>query len=123
MSETLDNENKYDVHLKLDEQTGDHILYRTTNKTNNFGDVTMTPALPNQKIIELVCNNKTLMTEQPQCVQKVLNMEWRYLERRIVKWLGHVPEAIEILTLLRTHIKSEKRWYREKGKHYEIQLR
>ena len=47
----------------------------------------------------------------------------RYIERRIVRWLGNVPEALELKELLRNHIKSEKKWYREKGKDYEIQLR
>ena len=114
---------KYDVHLRKDEETGEQILYRTKKKSDSFGDVRMTPALPNQRIIELICNNKKLMQEQPQVVQRVLNMEWRYIERRIVRWLGNVPEALELKELLRNHIKSEKKWYREKGKDYEIQLR
>ena len=114
---------KYDVHLRKDEETGEPILYRTKKKSDAFGDVRMTPALPNQRIIELICNNKKLMQEQPQVVQRVLNMEWRYIERRIVRWLGDVPEALELKELLRNHIKSEKKWYREKGKDYEIQLR
>ena len=123
-SENLDNDDKkYNVHLKKDPETGEPILYRVVRDSEKYGDIQMVPALPNQKIIELICNNRRLITDHPDVVQRVLNMEWRYLRRRIIPWMGDTPESRELVSLIENHIKSESKWYSENGKNYEIRLR
>ena len=43
-------------------------------------------------------------------MKKVIDMEWQYLERRIIKWFGDTEEARLLKNEIKSHIKAEKKW-------------
>ena len=87
-------------------------LYRIRKKSPRFGDVEFQPALPNDKLMEQILNNKDIMMNQNagDIMKKVIDMEWKYLERRIIKWLGDTPTARKLQSDIKQHIKEEKKW-------------
>jgi len=97
------------------------IQYKT-EKDEGHGNIKFSPGLPNEQLIEAMLNNKTIIMSHPDVVQKVLNMEWQWFERRIVKWLGDTPEARNLEQSLRDHIKNEKKWIKRGAKADEVGL-
>tara|TARA_B100000497_G_C7463924_1_gene286432 strand:+ start:151 stop:540 length:390 start_codon:yes stop_codon:yes gene_type:complete len=97
------------------------IQYKT-EKGDGLGNIKFSPGLPNEEIIEALLNNKIVIRSHPDVVQKVLNMEWQWFERRIVKWLGDTPEARNLEQSLRDHIKNEKKWIKRGAKADEVGL-
>ena len=89
---------------------------------DGHGGIKFSPGLPNEDIIQALMNNKTVITSHPDVVQKVLNMEWKWFERRIIKWLGDTPEARSLQESLREHIKNEKKWIKRGAKADEVGL-
>ena len=97
------------------------IQYKT-EKGDGLGNIKFSPGLPNEEIIEALLNNKIVIRSHPDVVQKVLNMEWQWFERRIVKWLGDTPESRNLERSLRDHIKNEKKWIKRGAKADEVGL-
>lgn len=97
------------------------IQYKT-EKGAGHGNIKFSPGLPNEQLIEAMLNNKIIIMSHPDVVQKVLNMEWQWFERRIVKWLGDTPEARNLERSLRDHIKNEKKWIKRGAKADEVGL-
>lgn len=97
------------------------IQYKT-EKGPGLGNIKFSPGLPNEQIIEALLNNKIVIRSHPDVVQKVLNMEWQWFERRIIKWLGDTPEARSLEQSLRDHIKNEKKWIKRGAKADEVGL-
>jgi hypothetical protein len=83
-------------------------LYRTSRDVAT-GHVTFDLALPNDEIMSSLFNNKTI-NSIPGAHLKIINMEWRYLRRKVIKWLGDTPESRAIHDALGVHIKKEKKW-------------
>lgn len=97
----------------MDCQMSDKILYRTKRgKSGKVGDLEFRPALPNDQLMGSIMNNKVLMSNgNPQVImQKVIDMEWRWFERRIIKFCGNTEESHALQHALREHIKKEKKW-------------
>lgn len=80
--------------------------------SRNESGLQMHPALPNTKIMQDIMNNNKLMMSEfsDVIVKKTIDMEWKYLERRIIKWLGDNTESRKLQTDIKTHIKNEKKW-------------
>tara|TARA_E500000331_G_scaffold310999_1_gene318063 strand:- start:825 stop:1196 length:372 start_codon:yes stop_codon:yes gene_type:complete len=97
------------------------VAYKT-HRGNKYGDIEFSPGLPNERLIEVLLNNSIVIRAHPDIVQKVLNMEWQWFERRIIKWLGDTPEARSIEQSLRDHIKNEKKWIKRGAKADEVGL-
>jgi len=99
------------------------IPYKTSRSNNvGHGMVSFLPGLPNEDLIQHILNNKTILLAHPDVVQKILNMEWQWFERRIIKWLGDTPEARSLEQSLRDHIKNEKKWIKRGAKADEVGL-
>ena len=96
--------------------------YKTERYDDGHGGIKFSPGLPNEEIIQALMNNKTIITAHPQVVQKVLNMEWQWFERRVIKWLGDTPESRSLEQSLRDHIKNEKKWIKRGAKADEVGL-
>ena len=97
----------------MDCQMSNEILYRTKRgKSGKVGDLEFRPALPNDQLMGAIMNNKVLMSNgNPQVImQKVIDMEWRWFERRIIKFCGNTEESHALHHALREHIKKEKKW-------------
>lgn len=92
------------------------------NESDGRGNVEFTPGLPNNQIMEAIMNNKNILMAHRDVMQKVLNMEWRWFERRIIKWLGDTPESRSLKESLREHIKNEKKWIKRGAKADEVGL-
>ena len=97
------------------------IQYKT-EKGAGLGNIKFSPGLPNEQIIEALLNNKIVIRSHPDVVQKVLNMEWQWFERRIIKWLGDNEESRSLQQSLRDHIKNEKKWIKRGAKADEVGL-
>ena len=95
--------NENEVYLEKD---GD-VLYKS-NKKN--GQHEFTPGLPHDKLMQELLNNKQIVISSPHITQKVLNMEWKWFERRIIKWLGDNEYSRNLQNAIREHIKNEKKW-------------
>ena len=99
------------------------IPYKTSRSNNDgHGMVSFLPGLPNEDLIQHILNNKTILLAHPDVVQKILNMEWQWFERRIIKWLGDTPVARSLEQSLRDHIKNEKKWIKRGAKADEVGL-
>jgi len=99
------------------------IPYKTSRSNNvGHGMVSFLPGLPNEDLIQQILNNKPILLAHPDVVQKILNMEWQWFERRIIKWLGDTPEARSLEQSLRDHIKNEKKWIKRGAKADEVGL-
>tara|TARA_B110000211_G_scaffold229751_1_gene288052 strand:+ start:145 stop:534 length:390 start_codon:yes stop_codon:yes gene_type:complete len=92
------------------------------NESDGRGNVEFTPGLPNNQIMEAIMNNKNILMAHRDVMQKVLNMEWQWFERRIIKWLGDTPESRSLKDSLRQHIKNEKKWIKRGAKADEVGL-
>ena len=92
------------------------------NESDGRGNVEFTPGLPNNQIMEAIMNNKNILMAHRDVMQKVLNMEWQWFERRIIKWLGDTPESRSLKESLREHIKNEKKWIKRGAKADEVGL-
>tara|TARA_Y100000389_G_scaffold40617_1_gene35170 strand:+ start:266 stop:652 length:387 start_codon:yes stop_codon:yes gene_type:complete len=86
------------------------------------GNVNFTPGLPNNQLMEAIMNNKNILMAHRDVMQKVLNMEWQWFERRIIKWLGDTPESRSLQSSLRDHIRNEKKWIKRGAKADEVGL-
>jgi len=98
------------------------VQYKTEKNSNNFGDIAFSPGLPNEDIMQAIMNNRQIITAHQDVMQKVLNMEWQWFQRRVIKWLGDTPEARSLEESLRTHIKNEKKWIKRGAKADEVGL-
>lgn len=89
----------------------DETLYRTKRKSNAYGDLEFQPALPNDKLMAAILNNQTILNKfgHEIVMKKVIDMEWKWFERRILK-CGDTPEFRNLQAHLRKHIKDEKKW-------------
>jgi|TARA_B110000037_G_scaffold217936_1_gene279951 diketogulonate reductase-like aldo/keto reductase len=96
--------------------------YKTERYGPAHGQIKFTPGLPNEDIIQALLNNKTVITAHSDIVQKVLNMEWQWFERRVIKWLGDTDESRSLQESLRQHIKNEKKWIKRGAKADEVGL-
>ncbi len=96
----------------MDCQMSENILYRTKRgKSGRLGDVEFKPALPSDELMSAIMNNRELMSKYPETVmKKVIDMDWRWFERRVIKLLGHNKESQALQNALREHIKKEKKW-------------
>lgn len=92
------------------------------NESDGRGNVEFTPGLPNNQLMEAIMNNKNILMAHRDVMQKVLNMEWQWFERRIIKWLGDTPESRSLKESLREHIKNEKKWIKRGAKADEVGL-
>ena len=92
------------------------------NESDGRGNVEFTPGLPNNQIMEAIMNNKNILMAHRDVMQKVLNMEWQWFERRIIRWLGDTPESRSLKESLREHIKNEKKWIKRGAKADEVGL-
>ena len=92
------------------------------NESDGRGNVEFTPGLPNNHLMEAIMNNKNILMAHRDIMQKVLNMEWQWFERRIIKWLGDTPESRSLQDSLREHIKNEKKWIKRGAKADEVGL-
>lgn len=102
--------------------SGDQQIQYKTEKGSGYGNIDFKPGLPNEQLIEAILNNKIIIMAHPDVVQKVLNMEWQWFERRVVKWLGDTPESRSLEQSLRDHIKNEKKWIKRGAKADEVGL-
>jgi len=98
------------------------ISYKVDRKAGDNHNVSFTPGLPNEDIMQNLMNNKDIVMAHPDVIQKVLNMEWQWFERRIIKWLGDTPESRSLENSLREHIKNEKKWIKRGAKADEVGL-
>ncbi len=98
------------------------IQYKTERNSNNYGDIEFSPGLPNEDIMQAIMNNRQIINAHNDVMQKVLNMEWQWFERRVIKWLGDTPEARSLKESLRQHIKNEKKWITRGAKADEVGL-
>jgi hypothetical protein len=103
-------------------EMSDDKVYKVSNNSGELGDIEFSPGLPNDLLIQDLLNNKKIVLAHPNVVQKVLNMEWAWFERRVIKWLGDSPESRELQKRLRTHIKNEKKWIKRGAKADEVRL-
>ena len=89
----------------------DEKVYRTIRKSDRIGDLEFQPALPNDKLMAAILNNQTILKTfgHEVVMKKVIDMEWKWFERRIMK-CGDTPEFRNIQSHLRKHIKDEKKW-------------
>ena len=101
--------------------TGD-THYKTSRYDDGHGGIKFTPGLPNEDLIQALLNNKIVVRAHPDVVQKVLNMEWQWFERRIIKWLGDNEESRSLQQSLRDHIKNERKWIKRGAKADEVGL-
>lgn len=87
----------------------DEKLYRYEKEKNQLK---MIPALPNDKLMEAILNSPDVMqhSRAGEIMKKVIDMEWKYLERRWIKWMGDSASSRSIQQGLRDHIKAEKKW-------------
>tara|TARA_E500000178_G_C17033859_1_gene762151 strand:+ start:1338 stop:1754 length:417 start_codon:yes stop_codon:yes gene_type:complete len=85
-------------------------LYRTSKDKN--GDVIFELALPNDDITGWLMGNKKIVTEHPEAIQRIINMEWKYISRRIIRWLGDSPAHRQFKEAIDAHIKNEKKFQR-----------
>ena len=113
--------------MKLSEQEteiemSEDKVYKVSKNSGELGDIEFSPGLPNDLLIQDLLNNKKIVLAHPNVVQKVLNMEWAWFERRVIKWLGDSPESRELQKRLRTHIKNEKKWIKRGAKANEVRL-
>ena len=97
------------------------VAYKT-NRDNKYGQIEFSPGLPSEQLIEALLNNPIIIRAQPDIVQKVLNMEWQWFERRIIKWLGDTPDSRSLKDSLKEHIKNEKKWIKRGAKADEVGL-
>ena len=107
--------------IREDEQ---NVLYKTKVVGDGAGEIDFSPGLPHDGLMEEILNNKQIVTASPHVVQKILNMEWKWFERRIIKWLGDTPKARHLQEQIRNHMKNEKKWIQagakaEKAKDYQ----
>ena len=90
------------------EENEDGILYKTKKDSNN--KFQFSPGLPHEGLMQELLNNKDIVTASPHITQKVLNMEWKWFERRIIKCLGDNEYSRKLQQSIRNHIKNEKKW-------------
>ena len=85
-------------------------LYRINRQSD--GNLKFDPALPNDQIMTKMLNSKIIMAhpDAGNIMKKVIDMEWQYLERRIIKWFGDTEEARLLKNEIKSHIKAEKKW-------------
>jgi len=102
--------------------SGDQQIQYKTEQGSSYGNIDFKPGLPNEQLIEAILNNKIIIMAHPDVVQKVLNMEWQWFERRVVKWLGDTSESRSLEQSLRDHIKNEKKWIKRGAKADEVGL-
>jgi len=108
-----DNENQVN-----EEPIEEPILYRTSSDGK---DIRFNPGLPHDKLMQELLNNRQIVEASPHIVQKVLNMEWKWFERRVIKWLGDTEYSRKLQQSLRNHIKNEKKWVERGAKAEEVQ--
>jgi len=121
-----ENEKRRDSAVRdiLDQELNkdDNRHYKTERYGPAHGQIKFSPGLPNEDIIQALLNNKIIITAHPDVVQKVLNMEWLWFERRVIKWLGDTPESRVLQESIREHIKNEKKWIKRGAKADEVGL-
>ena len=99
---------EYEMHVD-----DNNVLYKTTGSGT---DIEFSPGLPHDGLMQEILNNKEIVTKSPHVFQKILNMEWKWFERRVIKWLGDTEYSRHLQQQIRNHIKNEKKWIREGAK-------
>jgi hypothetical protein len=103
----------------------DDNVYRIKRKPGgSLGQLDFQLALPHDELLATLMNNQSIReSANPDTFMKhIIDMDWKWFEKRIIKFCGDTRESRALQDALRRHIKNEKRWIKNGGKSNDVQL-